>query len=214
MDARKAASRFFTDEFIVAAKPVKERFLAPEAAIEAKEKALMQVRDARADDIPAIMAIYNDAVLHTTAIWNDTQVDAANRLAWLSQRQASHYPVLVADAGPQGIVGYASFGDWRAFDGYRHTVEHSVYVRADQRGGGIGKVLLAALIERARDLGKHVMIAAIEAGNEASIHLHERLGFEQVARMPQVGTKFGQWLDLVFLQLMLDQRTTPDLTIG
>ncbi|MBV1706202.1 MAG: GNAT family N-acetyltransferase [Hyphomicrobiales bacterium] len=174
----------------------------------------MQLREATPDDIPAIMAIYNDAVLHTTAIWNDTQVDAANRLAWMSQRQASHYPVLVADAGAEGIIGYASFGDWRAFDGYRHTVEHSVYVRADQRGNGIGKLLLEALIVRARDLGKHVMIAGIEAGNKPSIRLHERLGFNEVARMPQVGTKFGQWLDLVFLQLMLDHRTKPDLSVG
>ena len=174
----------------------------------------MTIRDARADDIPAILAIYNDAVLNTTAIWNDTPVDAANRLAWFSQRQGAHYPVLVADAGPQGIVGYASFGDWRAFEGFRHTVEHSVYVRGDQRGSGIGKAMLAALIERARDLGKHVMVAGIEANNAASLRLHERLGFKQVALMEQVGTKFGQWLDLVFLQLMLDQRTIPDLTIA
>lgn len=174
----------------------------------------MQIRDAQPHDINSILAIYNEAVTQTTAIWNETPVDAANRLGWLSQRQAVNYPVLVADAGPSGIVGYASFGDWRAFEGYRHTVEHSVYVRADQRGAGIGKVLLRELIERARDLGKHVMIAGIEARNAASIRLHQQLGFQQVGFLPEVGTKFGQWLDLAFLQLTLDQRSIPDLTVA
>lgn len=174
----------------------------------------MLIRDARPDDIDAILAIYNEAVTQTTAIWNETPVDAANRLAWLNQRQEAHYPVLVADAGPSGIVGYASFGDWRAFEGYRHTIEHSIYVRADQRGSGIGKDLLRELIERARDLGKHVMIAGIEARNAPSIRLHEQFGFRQVGLLPEVGTKFGQWLDLAFLQLILDQRSIPDLTVA
>ncbi len=174
----------------------------------------MQIRDAQPGDIDAILAIYNAAVTQSTAIWNETPVDAANRLAWLAQRQEANYPVIVADAGARGIVGYASFGDWRAFEGYRHTVEHSVYVRADQRGAGIGKALLGDLIERARDLGKHVMIAGIEARNVASIKLHEQLGFKQVGLLPEVGTKFGQWLDLAFLQLTLDQRSIPDLTVA
>ena len=108
------------------------------------------------------------------------------------------------------MLGYASFGDWRAFDGYRHTVEHSVYVRSDRRGGGIGTALMRVLIARARALGKHVMVAGIEAGNAGSIALHERLGFERVGLMPQVGTKFGRWLDLAFLQLVLDARSDPD----
>lgn len=107
------------------------------------------------------------------------------------------------------MLGYASFGDWRAFGGYRHTVEHSVYVRADTRGAGIGRALMQALILRARGLGKHVMVAAIEAGNAGSIRLHEKLGFQQVGHLNEVGTKFGAWLDLVFLQLVLDRRRTP-----
>ena len=169
----------------------------------------MEIRDAGAGDIDGILAIYNDAVANTTAIWNETLVDADNRRAWLAARQQQSYPVLVAVAGDGSVAGYASFGDWRAFDGYRHTVEHSVYVRRDLRGGGIGKVLMQALIERARALGKHVMVAGIEAGNSGSIALHLKLGFTRTGLMPQVGCKFGRWLDLAFLQLVLDDQPAP-----
>ncbi|WP_278392279.1 GNAT family N-acetyltransferase [Sphingobium yanoikuyae] len=113
----------------------------------------MTIRDASPADAPAIAAIYNDAVVNTTAIWNEHQVDAANRLAWLTERQGQGYPVLVAVDALGDVVGYASFSDWRAWDGYRNTVEHSVYVRADQRGAGIGKALMLALIDRARTIG-------------------------------------------------------------
>lgn len=168
-----------------------------------------QIRDAGTADLDAILAIYNDAVQHTTAIWNDTPVDRANRAAWLAARTAAGYPVLVATAADGAVLGYASFGDWRAFDGYRHTVEHSVYVHPDARGRGTGHALLAALTGRARALGKHVMVAAIDADNLASLALHRRLGFTETGRMPQVGCKFGRWLDLAWMQLRLDERQQP-----
>lgn len=164
----------------------------------------MEIRNARTDDAESIMAIYNDAVANTTAIWNETLVDVANRRKWIADRQALGYPVLVATGAGGAVLGYASFGDWRAFDGYRHTVEHSVYVHKDGRGAGTGKALMLALIARARALGKHVMVAGIEAGNETSIALHLKLGFVRTGLMPEVGTKFGRWLDLAFLQLKLD----------
>lgn len=170
----------------------------------------MNIRDAGRNDIQGITAIYNDAVEHTTAIWNDTKIDEANRVAWLADRQRAGYPVLVAVDDDGGVLGYASFGDWRAWDGYRHTIEHSVYVRSDQRGNGIGKALMVALIERARAIGKHVMVAGIEAKNHGSLRLHEKLGFEHVGLLKQVGMKFGSWLDLAFLQLTLDSRSAPD----
>ncbi|MCV4289517.1 GNAT family N-acetyltransferase [Pseudomonas capsici] len=161
------------------------------------------IRDALPADLPGILAIYNDAVLNTTAIWNEQPVDLANRQAWFEARKVQAYPILVAvdDAGE--VLGYSSFGDWRPFEGFRHTVEHSVYVRTDQRGKGLGPRLMAALIERARLCDKHIMVAAIESGNAASIALHERLGFKTTGQMPQVGTKFGRWLDLTFMQLDL-----------
>jgi phosphinothricin acetyltransferase len=170
----------------------------------------MLIRDALDADLPAIRDIFNDAVLNTTAIWMDDVVDLANRQTWFAARAQQGYPILVAQSAAGEVVGYASFGDWRPFDGFCHTVEHSVYIRADQRGNGLGPLLMAALIERAKTCGKHVMVAAIESGNGASIRLHERLGFITTGQMPQVGRKFGRWLDLTFMQLILTpERSAP-----
>jgi L-amino acid N-acyltransferase len=163
------------------------------------------IRDAVEGDLPGIMDIYNDAVANTTAIWNEGVVDLDNRKAWFSARRERGFPVLVALRGKQ-VIGYASYGDWRAFDGYRHTVEHSVYVRGDARGTGTGKKLLKALIDRASFNGVHVMIAGIEAENAASIKLHEKLGFRMVGRFSEVGIKFGRWLDLACMELKVPKR--------
>jgi phosphinothricin acetyltransferase len=160
--------------------------------------------------VERILAIYNDAVANTTAIWNETLVDAGNRTAWLAERQEAGFPVLVAEDETGAVLGYASYGHWRAWDGYRHTVEHSVYVDRDARGRGAGSALMAALIDRARAQGKHVMVAGIEAGNDISISLHRKFGFEDAGRVRQVGAKFGTWLDLAFMQLILDLRPAPD----
>ncbi|WP_236330513.1 GNAT family N-acetyltransferase [Enterobacter quasihormaechei] len=169
----------------------------------------MIVRHACKEDCAAIAEIYNHAVLHTAAIWNDKTVDTDNRIAWFEARTMVGNPVLVSEE--DGVVtGYASFGDWRAFDGFRHTVEHSVYVHPDHQGKGIGRLLMKELINEARLIGKHVMVAGIEAQNQASIHLHTTLGFITTGNMPQVGTKFGRWLDLTFMQLQLDERSDPD----
>ncbi|HCL66322.1 MAG TPA: GNAT family N-acetyltransferase [Rhizobium sp.] len=165
-------------------------------------QASITIRDAVEADLPAIRDIYNHAVEHTTAIWNEVLIDVDNRRAWMELRRAKGFPVLVAEKDGK-VAGYASYGDWRAFDGYRHTVEHSVYVDKECRGTGIGKLLLQTLIEHARANGKHVMIAAIEAENQPSIALHERLGFRLVGIHKEVGTKFGRWLDLAMMELMV-----------
>ena len=169
----------------------------------------IRIRHATGEDAAGIAHIYNDAVAHTTAIWNDTTVDATNRREWIAARQAAGFPVLVAVDGAGETAGYASYGPWRAFEGYRFTVEHSVYVHAERRGRGLGHALMERLIAHAREAGVHVMVAGIEAGNAGSMALHSRLGFAEVGRLPQVGTKFGRWLDLVFLQLALDERPEP-----
>ena len=145
------------------------------------------IRDAVPADLPAIRDIYNDAVLNTLAIWNEQTVDLPNREQWFEARQQQGYPVLVIVDDANVPLGYASFGDWRPFEGFRHTVEHSVYVHPDQRGKRLGPQLLAALIERARGCGKHVMVAAIESANAASIHVHKQLGFVTSGRLPQAG---------------------------
>ena len=168
----------------------------------------VQIRDAETADLDTITAIHNHAVVHTTAIWNEDAVDLDDRAAWLADRTGRGYPVIVA-VDETGVLGYASYAQWRPHSGYRLTVEHSVYVRTGEHGRGIGTTLMAALIDRARAAGLHVMIAGIESANAASIALHERLGFAEVGRMPQVGAKFGRWLDLSMLQLVLDDRPVP-----
>jgi L-amino acid N-acyltransferase len=150
-----------------------------------------------------ITDIYNDAVSHTTAIWNDVRVDVDNRKLWLRERSELGYPVLVASDEVGQVLGYASFGNFRPFDGYKFTVENSVYVRSDFRHCGIGRALLESLMERAKLLGKHRMVAAIEATNYPSIRLHETLGFQPCGTMKEVGFKFGRWLDLAWLSASL-----------
>jgi L-amino acid N-acyltransferase YncA len=163
------------------------------------------IRDAAEGDLPGIMDIYNDAVANTTAIWNEDVVDLANRKAWFAARRERDFPVLVAVRGKQ-VIGYASYGDWRPFDGFRHTVEHSVYIRGEARGTGTGKRLMKALIDRASFNGIHVMVGCIEAENVASIKLHEKLGFRMVGRFSEVGIKFGRWLDLACMELRVPKR--------
>lgn len=162
----------------------------------------IQLRDATVEDLPGIMDIYNDAVLNTTAIWNEIVVDLDNRKEWFKARKDRGFPVIVAVMDGQ-VTGYASYGDWRAFDGYRHTREHSIYVHKDARGLGLGKQLMQALIDHARSNDVHVLIGAIESENMASIRLHEAMGFRIAGRFSEVGTKFGRWLDLTCMELKL-----------
>jgi L-amino acid N-acyltransferase YncA len=169
---------------------------------------MISIRDAIPADAGAILPIHNYAVRSTTAVWNEGESNLVGRETWLAARAVAGFPVLVAEIDGE-VAGYAWFGDFRAWDGYRFTVEHSVYVAPERHRAGVGRALLAALIERAQAMGKHVMIAGVEAGNEGSIALHQSLGFREVGRLPQVGTKFGRWLDLVFLQLTLDDRAAP-----
>jgi L-amino acid N-acyltransferase len=162
----------------------------------------MPVRAAGEADLPGILAIYNEVIRTSTAVYTDDPVPLADRAAWFAGRQAQGYPVLVAEDAA-GIAGFASFGDFRAWPGYRFTVEHSVHVADGRRGQGIGTALMRVLLERGAALGKHVMVAGIDADNGGSIRMHERLGFEQTGHLKEVGWKFGRWLDLVFMQRKL-----------
>jgi len=165
----------------------------------------MQIRDAEEGDLPGLLAIYNDVIATSTAIYSYAPVTLEDRVQWWRSRRAQDYPVLVA-ADDSGILGFSTFGDFRAWPGYRFTVEHSVHVRADRRGQGVGKELVMALFPRAATLGKHVMIAGVDAANAPSIRFHERLGFERAGLLREVGHKFDRWLDLVFLQRWIAPR--------
>jgi phosphinothricin acetyltransferase len=153
--------------------------------------------------LPGILAIYNEVIATSTAVFSDRPATLEDRQAWFTARAGQGYPVLVAVEDDGSVLGFASFGDFRAWPGYRHTVEHSVHVRADARGRGIGSALLPPLLERAADLGKHVVVAGIDADNAGSIRMHERLGFERTGHLRQVGRKFDRWLDLVLMQRFL-----------
>lgn len=161
------------------------------------------IREAAREDVPAILDIYNEAVVNSTASYDLAPVTLEDRLAWFDEKTAHGWPILVAVEDGE-VVGWGTYGPFRAKPGYRFTVEHSVYVKAGRRGGGLGKRLLSALIERARAEGRHVLIAGVDAENEASLRFHETLGFERVAHFREIGRKFGRWLDLVFLQLLLE----------
>lgn len=162
----------------------------------------LTVLPAGEEHLAGILAIYNYAVEHSTAIWNDVLVDLENRRAWWRGRTEAGFPVLVAVDGKE-VLGYASYGPFRAFDGYRQTVEHSVYVAESARRRGTATALLKALETEARRAGMHVILGGIAADNEPSLRLHEKLGFVETARMPAVGQKFGRYLDLVFMQKVL-----------
>lgn len=160
------------------------------------------IREALEQDVPGILAIYNDVIATSTAVYREDPASLDDRLQWFNARREQGYPILVA-AGDSGILGFASYGDFRSWPGYRFSVEHTVHIRADERGRGVGTMLMQALIRRAAEQDKHVMIGGVDADNEPSLRFHERLGFVRAARLRQVGFKFDRWLDLVFVQRIL-----------
>lgn len=162
----------------------------------------MTVRPATEQDLPAILDIYNDVILNTTAVYSYEPHTLHMRKEWFDARMAQGFPIIVTEEENE-ITGFGSFGSFRVWPAYLHTVENSVYVKTTARGKGIGRILLQHLIDEAKKLHLHTMIAGIDASNEASIALHKKFGFEQAAYFKQVGFKFNRWLDLVFMQLML-----------
>ncbi len=163
---------------------------------------MIEIRTATDQDLPGMLDIYNEVILHTTAVYDYEPHTLAMRTAWLNTKKEQGYPVFVAEENGQ-LLGLSSIGPFRAWAAYQYTVENSVYVAAAARGKGIGKLLLPPVIAAARQLKIHTIVAGIDAGNEASMQLHRHFGFEEVAHFKQVGWKFDRWLDLKFFQLML-----------
>jgi L-amino acid N-acyltransferase len=163
---------------------------------------MIHIRPATEHDLPAILAIYNEVIAHTTAVYDYEPHTLDMRRAWLQAKKDQGFPVFVAEEA--GVVlGLSSIGPFRAWAAYQYSVENSIYVAAAARGKGIGKLLMPPIINAAKQLGMHTVIAGIDAGNAASIQLHRHFGFEEVAHFKQVGWKFERWLDLKFLQLIL-----------
>lgn len=161
------------------------------------------VRDATDADAEAITAIHNVQGVGTTASYALTKETAAERIAWLHRQRDHRHPVLVATDTQGRVLGFADYDRFRSLPGYDLTVEHSVYVTAGHEREGVGAALMARLIELARDLGMHAMVGVIDADNTASIAFHERLGFRNCGTLPQVGRKFGRWLDVSLLVKIL-----------
>lgn len=165
----------------------------------------MQIRDAIASDLEEITTIYNDVLTHSTAIYNDRPATLPERVAWWRARLDQHYPVLVA-VDSSHVCGFASFGDFRSWPGYRYTVEGTIHVASANRSKGVGTLLLNSLIERAKLAGKHSMIAGVDSENTASLAFLQRVGFQRVGYLPEVGYKFERFLNLVLLQYWLTPR--------
>src|ERR1700722_1118887 len=163
---------------------------------------MITFRSARETDLPEILGIYNDVILHTTAVYSYEPHTPEMRKAWYESKIRDGYPLFVAEEDSR-VVGLSTYGSFRTWPAYKYTVENSVYVAADQRGKGIARLLMPPLIDAARGQGYHAIIASIDAANEASLRLHRSFGFEEVAHFREVGFKFGRWLDLKFLELLL-----------
>lgn len=157
----------------------------------------------------AILDIFNEAIQNSTALYDYQPREPESMVRWFKTKQEGRFPVIGIE-GPDGkLLAFGSYGTFRAWPAYKYSVEHSVYVHRDHRGQGLGAQIIAALIVAARQNGVHAMIGAIDAANVGSIALHRRMGFEHRGTLPQVGFKFGQWLDLAFYQLLLETPQNP-----
>jgi len=169
------------------------------------------LRDAVDEDVDAITEIQNALLDSTTIEWTEEPHTAVERRRWIEGQRARGLPVLVAQLDDE-VVGWAAYGEFRdpvKWPGYRFTVEHTLHVREGHWGAGIGRALMLALMDRARAAGLHAMVAAVDGDNTGSVTFHQRLGFEEVGRLRQIGEKHGRWLDLVLLQALLDSAVAP-----
>ena len=156
----------------------------------------------------AILEILNEAIVHSTALYDYQPRPPEAMVGWFKAKDAGRFPVIGAIEN-QELLGFASYGSFRAWPAYKYTVEHSVYVHCDHRGKGIGIALMRRLIDAAREQEYHVMVGGIDATNAASVQLHQKLGFVHAGTISHAGYKFGRWLDLAFYQLLLETPARP-----
>jgi len=157
----------------------------------------------------AILAIFNDAILTSTALYDYKPRTMASMDAWFQAKAAGGFPVIGYENAAGELMAFASYGTFRAFPAFKYSVEHSVYVDARFRGRGLGEALLRALVARARQAQVHVLVGGIDSTNQGSLALHRKLGFVHAGTIRQAGFKFGRWLDLEFHQLTLDTPEDP-----
>ena len=163
----------------------------------------MVIRDAETKDVSRILEIVNYEILHSTVIYEYKERILEQQLEWFEQKQADGLPVIVAEVSGR-VVGFGTYGTFRTRPAYQFSVEHSVYVSHESRTNGVGKQLLTKLIELAKENGFHVMVAGVDSSNQQSFAFHKKFGFKEVGTFKEVGFKFDKWLDIRFLQLILD----------
>ncbi|HTB33135.1 MAG TPA: GNAT family N-acetyltransferase [Bacteroidia bacterium] len=168
----------------------------------------VDIRPAKEHDLHGILEIYNDAIVNTTSVYNYKPHTIEMRKKWFAEKQAAKHPVFVATIDDK-VVGFVSYGHFRVWAAYKYSVEHSVYVHPDFRQRGIAKKLLSIIIDAARQNDVHAIIAGIDSDNVSSIKLHNQFHFKEVGHFKQVGYKFGKWLDLIFMELLLDTPKNP-----
>lgn len=166
------------------------------------------IREAMQHDLIDILDIYNEAILHTTAVYDYKAHTLAERTEWYEKKKQDGYPLLVFEKEGK-VVAYATFGPFRAWPAYKYTIEHSIYVHKDARGEGIATKLMEELIRIANQREYATLVAGIDAANEVSIKMHEKMGFTCSGVIKKAGYKFGEWLDLAFYQLELKGPKTP-----
>jgi phosphinothricin acetyltransferase len=157
----------------------------------------------------AILAIFNDAIVNSTALYDYRPRAAESMVTWFETKARGNFPVIGIENESGELMGFGSYGTFRAWPAYKYTIEHSLYVDNRFRGRGVGKALLTALVEAASRQDYHVMVGGIDASNAVSIRLHEKLGFTHCGTVKQSGFKFGRWLDLAFYQRILATPATP-----
>ena len=175
----------------------------------------IQVRSAKKEDLQAILEIINFEIANSTTVYDYTARTTETQLTWFKRKEEEKMPVIVAEMNGT-VVGYGTFGIFRPWEGYLHSIEHSLYVSNDSRGLGIGKLLMSELIRHARTIGYHTMIAGVDASNRDSYEFHKKFGFVEIGVFKEIGYKFDRWLNLIFMQLILNtsnQDTTPDKCI-
>jgi L-amino acid N-acyltransferase len=161
------------------------------------------------DHAQAILNIYNEAIINSTALYDYHPRTMDNMVAWFKDKRLGQYPVVGVTNESKDLMGFASYGVFRARPAYKYSVEHSVYVHVNHRGKGIGKILMAQIIERAKAQQYHLLVGGIDADNQTSIVLHEKFGFTHSGTVTQAGFKFGRWLDVAFYQLILETPHQP-----
>lgn len=169
----------------------------------------MQIEPCDESRSQEILAILNEAILNSTALYDYQPRPPEAMAAWFTAKRKGNYPVLGAVSEDGELLGFATYGVFRGWPAYKYSVEHSVYVAASHRGQGIGKRLLQSLIEVAEAQDYRVLVGGIDSQNAASVALHRALGFQHAGTLRQVGFKFGRWLDLDFYQLILRTPLNP-----